>query len=72
LQGLAKPPQLIVTSRTADESLWAEVLNIGGYDVMALPFERLEVERVIASASRHFQLPSSVVISSRTRTSGAG
>lgn len=54
LRRLAKPPQLIVTSRTADESLWAEVLNVGGYDVMAQPFERYEVERVIASAHRHF------------------
>src|SRR5580698_5113018 len=27
LRGMAKPPELIVTSRTADESLWAEVLN---------------------------------------------
>jgi PleD family two-component response regulator len=54
LRGLAKPPQLIVTSRTADESLWAEVLNVGGFDVMAQPFEKFEVERVIASARRHF------------------
>jgi DNA-binding response OmpR family regulator len=54
LRNLAKPPQLIVTSRTADEALWAEVLNIGGYDVMAQPFQEYEVERVIASAHRHF------------------
>jgi DNA-binding response OmpR family regulator len=54
LRRMAKPPQLIVTSRTADESLWAEVLNVGGYDVMAQPFESYEVERVIASALRHF------------------
>lgn len=57
LRKLAKPPQLIVTSRTADESLWAEVLNIGGYDVMAQPFAEDEVERVIASAHRHFDYP---------------
>src|SRR5580698_8682721 len=57
LRRLTKPPQLIVTSRTADESLWAEVLNIGGYDVMAQLFERYEVERVIASAHRHFDQP---------------
>jgi hypothetical protein len=55
LHGLTNPPQLIVTSRTADESLWAEVLNIGGYDAMVLAFERFEVELVIASAYRHFQ-----------------
>ena len=54
LRRLARPPQLIVTSRTADESLWAEVLNIGGYDVMAQPLEEYEFERVIASAHRHF------------------
>src|SRR5277367_2968955 len=57
LRSLAKPPQLIVTSRTADELLWAEVLNVGGYDVMAQPFERYEVERVIASAHRNFDQP---------------
>src|SRR5438552_14250965 len=28
-------PFLIVTSRVADHSLWAEVLNLGGYDVLA-------------------------------------
>jgi DNA-binding response OmpR family regulator len=54
LRRLARPPLLIVTSRTADEHLWAEVLNIGGYDVLAQPFERDEMVRVIASARRHF------------------
>ena len=34
LRRFAHPPQLIVTSRTADDYLWAEVLNIGGYDVL--------------------------------------
>jgi DNA-binding response OmpR family regulator len=53
------PPQLIVTSRTADDSLWAEVLNIGGYDVLARPFEVDELERVIASARRHYDRPQS-------------
>jgi DNA-binding NtrC family response regulator len=53
----AKPPQLIVTSHTADEQLWAEVLNRGGYDVLARPFRREEIERVVASARRHFDLP---------------
>jgi len=54
LRCLARPPLLIVTSRTADEHLWAEVLNIGGYDVLAQPFEPDEMVRVIASACRHF------------------
>ena len=54
LRCLARPPLLIVTSRTADEHLWAEVLNLGGYDVLAEPFERDEMVRVVASARRHF------------------
>lgn len=51
---LPVPPELVVTSRMADEHLWAEVLNLGGYDVLARPFDREEVERVIAAASREF------------------
>jgi DNA-binding response OmpR family regulator len=53
IRRLAQPPQLIVTSRTADDYLWAEVLNIGGYDVLPQPLERDEVERVVAAAGRH-------------------
>jgi CheY-like chemotaxis protein len=34
---------LIVVSHLADESLWAEVLNLGGFDVLAKPFDRQEV-----------------------------
>ena len=44
------PPLLIVTSRFADERLWAEALNVGAYDVLAKPFERDEVNRVLTSA----------------------
>jgi DNA-binding response OmpR family regulator len=55
LRRLALPPQLVVTSRTADEHLWAEVLNVGAYDVLAQPLDREEVERVVAAASRQFQ-----------------
>lgn len=49
-------PQLVVTSRMADDYLWAEVLNVGGYDVLAQPLDREEVERVVASARRHFNV----------------
>ncbi len=34
---------MIVVSRLADERLWAEVLNLGGYDVLATPFDTKEV-----------------------------
>ena len=54
LRRLAHAPQLVVTSRTADDYLWAEVLNVGGYDVLPQPLERDEVERVVASAHRHY------------------
>ncbi|MBZ5581799.1 MAG: response regulator [Acidobacteriia bacterium] len=44
------PPSLIVTSRLADERLWAEVLNEGGYDVLAQPFDAQEVRRTAVLA----------------------
>ena len=57
LRRRVRPPQLIVTSQLADERLWAEALNCGAYDVLAEPLHRDEVQRVIASARRHFDLP---------------
>jgi DNA-binding response OmpR family regulator len=48
----AETPPLIVTSRLADERLWAEVLNLGGYDLLAKPFEKSEVIRAIDMALR--------------------
>jgi len=47
------PPPLVVVSRHADERLWAEVLNVGGYDVLLKPFEEAEVCRVLDGALRH-------------------
>jgi DNA-binding NtrC family response regulator len=43
-------PNLVVSSRFADERLWAEVLNLGGYDVLYTPFEASEAMRVISLA----------------------
>jgi len=56
LLGLERPPQLIITSRNADDRLWAEALNVGVYDVLAQPFDRNEVVRVVESARRHFEV----------------
>ncbi len=53
LRQLHAPPQLVVTSRTADDHLWAAVLNHGGFDVLPQPFDRDELRRVVASAGRH-------------------
>ena len=47
---LARPPRLIVASRFADERLWAEVLNLGGHDVLVTPFDADEVHRVVSYA----------------------
>mgnify|MGYP001087333680 CR=1 FL=1 len=47
---LPQPPRLIVCSPFADNRLWAEVLNLGAYDVFITPFEPSEVFRVAFSA----------------------
>jgi DNA-binding NtrC family response regulator len=49
------PPSLIVTSRLADEHLWAKALNLGAWDVLAKPFDRTEVLRSVKSAWQHWQ-----------------
>ena len=49
---LPDPPSLIVTSRLADERLWAEALNLGAYDVLAKPFDRSDAMRVVGAAWR--------------------
>ncbi len=48
-------PPLVVTSRLADDLLWAEVLNLGGYDLLMKPFEAAEVVRVLDLAARQRQ-----------------
>jgi DNA-binding response OmpR family regulator len=48
-------PPLIVVSRLADERLWAEVLNLSGYDVLATPFRPDEVLWSISSAWRKWR-----------------
>jgi DNA-binding response OmpR family regulator len=40
------PPSLIVSSRPADHRFRAEVLNLGGDDVLMTPLEAEEVVRV--------------------------
>jgi DNA-binding NtrC family response regulator len=47
---LPAPPNVIVFSRLADEPLWAEVLNRGGFDVLITPFLPEEVLRVTSAA----------------------
>ncbi len=49
------PPSLIVTSRLADDHLWSEVLNLGGYDVLNRPFRESEVFRDVGLAFLHWK-----------------
>ena len=52
---LNDPPLLIVTSRFADEHLWAEALNVGAFDVLAKPYDTEEVIRTMMLAWQHWQ-----------------
>jgi DNA-binding response OmpR family regulator len=52
IENLPDPPPLIVADRLADEILWAEVLNLGGYDLLMKPFSADEVLRVVTAAYR--------------------
>jgi DNA-binding NtrC family response regulator len=55
LQHLPEAPLLIVTTRLADDNLWAEALNLGAYDVLAKPFDAEELLRVVNSARLQWQ-----------------
>jgi DNA-binding response OmpR family regulator len=52
IQHLSHRPLLVVASRLADEYLWTEVLNLGGHDVLAKPFQAKELRWVLESAWR--------------------
>ncbi len=43
--------ELVVTHAWADAPFWAEAINLGAYDLLAQPFQRTEVQRVLLSAS---------------------
>jgi len=49
------PPLIVVTSSHADDRLWAEVLNLGAYDVLSKPFDRAEVTRIVSLAWLHWK-----------------
>jgi hypothetical protein len=54
MASLSAPPKLIVSSRLADHRLWAEVLNLGGFDLLMTPFENEEVLRVTRAARNNW------------------
>jgi DNA-binding response OmpR family regulator len=51
-QALTNAPAIIVTSRLAVGDLRAEVLNLGGYDVLPQPYRAEEVMWIVRSADR--------------------
>ncbi|MCC7153481.1 MAG: response regulator [Bryobacterales bacterium] len=53
--GLEPPPPVVVSSLHADDRMWAEVLNLGGYDVLPEPFDRNEVVRILSLAWLHWK-----------------
>jgi len=55
LRTLPDPPFLIVTSKFADERLWAEALNLGAWDVLAQPFDNMEVTRIVNMAWQRWE-----------------
>ncbi len=54
-QILSDPPCVVVACALPDSAFWAEVFNLGGYDVLEKPFVREEVEVVAQLASGKFR-----------------
>ncbi len=52
VDALEDPPNVVVTSRHADDTLWAEALTVGAFDVLAGPANQKEVFRTLSSAWR--------------------
>jgi DNA-binding NtrC family response regulator len=52
---LSYAPTVIVSSRLADDRLWAEALNLGAWDVLAKPFSRSEVLQAVSAGWRHWK-----------------
>jgi DNA-binding response OmpR family regulator len=50
LAHILEPPRLVVASHYAGERLWSEVLNLGGFDLLATPFREVAVGYSIDSA----------------------
>ena len=53
-------PQSCRSTRPADDKLWAEVLNLGGYDVLPLPAHALDTFRTVSGAWHNWKARSDV------------
>jgi FixJ family two-component response regulator len=53
IEDMREAQPLIVMSRIADGRLWAEVLNLGGYDLLMKPLDATEVLTIVTLAAQH-------------------
>jgi DNA-binding NtrC family response regulator len=53
--------EVIVTDASADARFWAEVLNLGAYDLIAQPFATAEVQRILSNACSRLAAPAKTV-----------
>jgi DNA-binding response OmpR family regulator len=65
-------PPVIVSSRLADDRLWAEVLNLGGYDLLVTPFSAREVHAVVHGAYRSRDNAKTALVPRSTAAAGGG
>jgi DNA-binding response OmpR family regulator len=68
----ANPPAVIVSSRLADDHLWSEVLNQGGYNVLSKPFNDSEVFRDVSLAWLHWKARADRIRKAQERPKVAG
>lgn len=69
---LPQAPCVIISSRLADERLWAEVLNLGAYDLLCTPFVAEEVQRVTLLAFQFWQRERELTRKQSTSAAAAG
>lgn len=50
VESLVRPPRIVVTTVCANRRLWAEVLNLGAYDLLLKPYDADEVIHVVTCA----------------------
>ncbi len=55
LSHLPERPEVILMTAKADELLWSEVLKSGAYDLIAKPFDKSEVFRIVSLAWRQWR-----------------
>ncbi|MDE3166586.1 MAG: hypothetical protein KGN36_12335 [Acidobacteriota bacterium] len=48
-----RPSAMVVVNHAADERLWGQVLELGSYGGLRMPFSREDVARTLAAAWRH-------------------